>query len=98
MGCSTELSIGSRAGWDRGSRIVRCPACVDSLVAVDAVDVLIGAEPVIAASMPGAPATANELPSVQTGPSLFGTGGIHAGYLRSAPIAGSAASSKQRAT
>jgi Nuclease-related domain len=78
VGCSSELPIGTRAGWDPGSRTVRCLACVDSLVAVEVGDEPATAEPDIAASMPGASAGANEQPPIQTVPLLCGTGGASA--------------------
>ena len=74
VGCSTELPVGARAGWDPGSRTVRCLACVDSLLAVDAGDEPVPAEPTIA-SRPATPAGVIELPSVQSAPSVCGPGG-----------------------
>lgn len=74
VGCSTELPIGIRAGWDAASRTVRCLACVDSLLASDLADEAVRAEPADAA-VPGAAADAIELPSPQTAPLAGGPGG-----------------------
>jgi hypothetical protein len=73
VGCSTELPVGTRAGWEPSSRAVRCLACVDSLSRVDARDGAVLAEPTIT-SIAAFPACAI-VPSAWTVPSVCGPGG-----------------------